>query len=149
MGKAAAFGETAMRYLPLLAALVLAGCGTPRAVHPGLQSDIGVFSNAQTVQVHLANFDFTPPLIHMRAGRPYRLELTNDAGGAHNFSAPRFFGAARVAPRDLAIVSRGKVELRAGESRTVHVIPTRGVYKVVCSHLGHAVLGMTARIVVD
>lgn len=138
-----------MRYLPLISALTLAGCAMGHPVHPGVQSDIGVFSNAQTVEVHLANFDFTPPVIHMRAGHPYRLELTNDAGGSHDFSAPAFFAAARVAPRDAAVVARGKVELRGGESRIVHVIPARGVYKLVCSHLGHALLGMTARIIVD
>jgi uncharacterized cupredoxin-like copper-binding protein len=138
-----------MRYLPMLAALVLAGCATGRPVNPAVQQDIGVFSNAQTVDVHLANFDFTPPVIRMRAGRPYRLALTNDSDGPHNFAAPRFFAAARVAPRDARIVARGRVELRGGESRIVHVIPARGVYKVKCSHLGHAILGMTARIVVE
>ena len=138
-----------MRYLPMLALVMLAGCATGRPVHPALENDPGLFSNAPTVEVHLANFDFTPPIIRMRAGRPYRLALTNDASGGHDFTAPDFFAAARIAARDQALVANGEVELHGGESRIVHVIPARGTYKVVCTHLGHAVLGMTARIVVE
>lgn len=139
-----------MRFVLLLAApLALSACTTGRPIHPALESDVARFSNAPMVEVHLANFDFTPPVIHLRAGRPYRLQLVNDASGGHDFTAPAFFAAARVAASDQALVAGGKVELHGGESRMVHVIPAPGTYKVVCTHLGHALLGMTARIVVD
>ena len=137
------------RSLLLAAPLALTACASGQPIHPALESDMALFSNAPTIEVRLANFDFTPPLIRMRAGHPYRLELHNDSGGGHTFTAPAFFAAARVAGRDAPLIAGGQVRLAGGESRIVHLIPARGTYKLVCSHRGHALLGMTARIAVD
>ena len=135
--------------LLIAALLALSGCVSSHPVHPAGQADFGPFSNAPSVEVHLASCDFTPPVIHMRAGHPYRLTLVNDSNSGHDFAAPVFFAGARVLERDGPLIAKGEVELRGGATRTVHVIPARGTYKVVCTHLGHALLGMTARIVVD
>jgi uncharacterized cupredoxin-like copper-binding protein len=139
-----------MRILPPLAlTIALAGCATSRTIAPRVESAAGAFAAAAPVEIGLENFNFTPASIHLRAGRPYRLELHNAAGGGHDFSAPEFFAAARVAPGDAAKVAHGEVELTAGKSVTVHVIPAAGRYKLVCTHLGHALLGMRGEIVVD
>jgi uncharacterized cupredoxin-like copper-binding protein len=139
-----------MRILPPLAlTIALAGCATGHAIAPRVESAAGAFAAAAPVEIALENFNFTPASIHLRAGRPYRLELHNAAGGGHDFSAPEFFAAARVAPGDAAKIGRGEVELTAGKSVTIHVIPAAGRYKLVCTHLGHALLGMRGEIVVD
>jgi uncharacterized cupredoxin-like copper-binding protein len=136
--------------LPILAlAAALAGCATSHPITPRVESAAGAFADAAPVEVTLENFDFNPSTLHLRAGRPYRLELHNAAGGGHDFSAPEFFAAARIAPADAATVARGEVELTGGKSVTVHLIPAAGHYKLVCTHLGHAVLGMKGEIVVD
>ena len=48
--------------------------------------------------------------LHLRAGRPYRLEVHNAASGGHDFTAPEFFAAARIAPADAAKVAGGLVQ---------------------------------------
>ena len=138
-----------MRSLPLILSVALAGCATSHPITPHVESAAGAFDNAAPVEVTLDNFDFTPATIHLRAGRPYRLELHNAAGGGHDFSAPEFFAAARVAPADAAKVAEGEVDMPAGKAVTVHLIPAAGRYKLVCTHLGHALLGMKGEIVVD
>jgi uncharacterized cupredoxin-like copper-binding protein len=139
-----------MRPIPLLAAtLLLTGCATSHAITPQVESAAGAFADAAPVEVTLENFNFNPATLHLRAGRPYRLELHNTAGGGHDFTAPEFFAAARVAPADAAKVAGGEVELSAGKSVTVHLIPAAGRYKLVCTHVGHALLGMKGEIVVD
>ncbi len=133
--------------LPLLG--LLAGCATSHAIQPQLAPTSVDFGGATAARVELANFDFTPRQIHLRAGRPYRLELVNAGSGGHDFSAPEFFAAARIAPADAALVSGGEVDVPGGTTRIVHLVPAAGSYKLACTHLGHALLGMTGTIVVD
>jgi uncharacterized cupredoxin-like copper-binding protein len=137
------------RQLVVAAALILGGCATTHAITPAVESNAGAFAGSQPLEVTLANFDFTPPTIHLKAGRPYRIELHNVAGGRHDFTAPEFFAAARIAPADAPVVAGGQVELDGGESKTIHLIAAAGRYRLVCTHLGHALLGMKGEIVVD
>jgi plastocyanin len=106
------------------------------------------FSAAQKIEVSLSSFAFTPATITLRAGQPYALQLVSRASGGHNFKAPAFFAAAQVSPGDAGKVTGGKVELRGGESTTIHLIPAAGSYKLVCSHFGHGMLGMKGTIIV-
>ncbi|MEO6041942.1 MAG: cupredoxin domain-containing protein [Croceibacterium sp.] len=137
------------RLLVPAAALSLSACATTHAITPNVERDTDAFASLQPVEVTLANFDFTPPVLHLRAGTAYRLTLDNAASGGHDFTAPEFFAAARVAPADAAKIASGQVDLAGGQSETVRLIPAPGRYKMVCTHLGHAVLGMTGEIVVD
>jgi len=137
------------RTLAIALTIFVAGCAHSHAITPRVESTAGAFADSAPIEVMLANFDFTPPVLHLRAGRPYRLTLTDVASGSHDYSAPAFFAAARVAPQDAAKVAGGEVELKGGESKTIHVIPAAGRYKVVCTHLGHMLLGMKGEIVVD
>lgn len=107
------------------------------------------FQGAAEQRVELANFDFSPREIHLRAGQPYRLVLTNAASGGHDFAAPKFFAAARIAPDDAALMHDGEVEVPAGATRRITLVPAAGTYKLTCTHFGHALLGMKGRIVVE
>ena len=104
---------------------------------------------ADEERVELSNFDFTPREIHLHAGQATTLVLTNIASGGHNFTAREFFAAARVDPADAALVEDGEVEVPARSTRTVHVIPAAGTYKLTCTHTFHTTFGMKGTIVVE
>jgi uncharacterized cupredoxin-like copper-binding protein len=100
-------------------------------------------------RVELSNFDFTPKELHLRAGQPVVLVLANLASGGHDFSAPEFFAAARIEPADAALIDRGEIQVPAKSTRTIHLVPAAGTYKLSCTHTMHAMFGMKGTIVVD
>ncbi len=100
----------------------------------------------RTVEVHLANFDFAPREIRLRAGEPIVLRLVNDARGGHNFAAPEFFAAAQGLSGP---VTDGKVELAGHASADISLTPAAGTYRLRCTHTLHASFGMTGEIVVE
>jgi len=124
---------------PFLAAVLLGTCSASSAVAQG----------GAEQRVELASFDFNPKEIHLHAGQRYTLVIANVAAGGHDFSAPEFFAAARIDPEDAALLDDGKVEVPAQATRTIHLVPAAGTYKLTCTHFGHAVLGMKGRIVID
>lgn len=134
--------------LPVLC-LTLAACATTHPITPQLAASDSVFANARTIEVTLSNFDFTPRHIQLQAGVPYALHFVDTASAGHDFTAPEFFAAARVAPNDAGAIASGQVELAGGQDKTIRLIPAAGTYKLACTHLGHAALGMTGDIVVQ
>ncbi len=136
-----------MRILSLaILSLGLAACASGRPIDVQSVSDAAQFADASTVSVELTNFDFSPSVIELQAGRPYVLTLANHGSGGHDFTAPDFFEAATILASDAALVSEGEVELEAGETATIRLIPAAGTFDLVCTHLGHAALGMTGTI---
>jgi uncharacterized cupredoxin-like copper-binding protein len=101
---------------------------------------------AQTVEISLSNFDFTPSTIHLHAGQPVVLHLVNTAHGGHNFAAPEFFAAASGVSGP---VTDGKVEVHGNQSVDVHVTPARGHYRLRCTHTMHTAFGMSGDIEVE
>lgn len=100
-------------------------------------------------RVQLASFEFTPRELHLQAGKAYALVLTNAAAGGHNFSAPEFFAAARVQPGDAGLIAKGAVEVPGQSTRTIHLVPAAGTYKLSCTHTMHTMFGMKGQIVVE
>lgn len=138
-----------MRMAIILAGmLALAGCASTHDITPVTAADQSVFARAEVVRVTLANFKFSPQTIELQAGKPYRIEIVNGAGGGHNFAAPEFFAASKMASTDAAEVADGVIELAGGETKSVSLVPMAGEYKLVCTHAAHAALGMTGKIVV-
>lgn len=138
-----------MRILVIAAAAALmAGCASTHRIEPRLASSSVDFAGAEAVEVRLTNFDFAPPRLDLTAGRPYVLRIVNAASGGHDFTASEFFAVARVAPEDAARIGSGQVELDGGETASIRLVPTAGEYKLVCTHFGHAALGITGKIVV-
>jgi plastocyanin len=107
------------------------------------------WAHAQRVDVKLSSFDFTPSTLHLRAGHPVVLHLVNTGSGGHDFTAPAFFAAAQVQPRNRGAVAKGSVEVRSRQSVDVALVPKVGDYPLKCSHAFHKTFGMTGRIVVD
>lgn len=123
------------RFLPAL----LAAAGFAAAPAPA----------AETVPIALSSFHFAPSTIHLKAGAPVTLHLVNASGSGHDFTAPAFFAAARIAPDDAGFVQAGSVELHGGQTRDIHLTPARGRYKLKCGHFLHKTMGMSGTILVD
>jgi len=102
----------------------------------------------RTVEVRLTSFDFTPKTIHLRAGQPVTLRLVNPGNGGHDFSAPQFFAAARIAAGQAAI-DRGSIEVHGHQTVSVQLTPARGSYRLRCTHRLHSAFGMHGEIVVE
>jgi plastocyanin len=117
-----------------VAALFLLSLAGPAAAQPA------------QVLVQVYSFGFAPQPIHLAAGRPVTLTLTNRSGSAHDFTAPGFFQHARI-------IAGGpvsdEVELRPHETRSVTLVPAAGTYQAHCSHFLHKQMGMSDTIVVN
>ena len=127
--------------IPLLAATLTLGATAGSAQTPD-------FNHAATVEIVLKSFSFTPDTLHLRAGVPVRLTIRDTKGG-HNFAAPKFFAAARIASEDARRVRGGKIELESGDAVTIRLVPAPGTYKLTCTHFLHTSFGMKGSIVVD
>ena len=107
------------------------------------------WGHAQRVDVSLANFSFSPESIHLKAGRPVILHLSNTSSGGHDFTAKQFFAASAVRAQDRAAVRGGSVEVGKHRSVDVALVPRAGRYPLKCGHTFHKTFGMSGEIVVD
>jgi plastocyanin len=103
-----------------------------------------------SIDIEMSNFKYTPATLNLEHGREYVLHFVNRSSGGHDFSAPDFFKAAKVAPSDQGKLSKGgRVALSGGEETRIHLTaPAAGHYKVSCTHFMHTTFGMTGEIVV-
>jgi len=107
------------------------------------------WADVVTVPLAMSNYSFAPDALQFRANFPYRLRITNNAGGGHSFNAPEFFAAVKVAPEDQAKIVKGEIEVEAGQTVDVKFVPkVTGSYAFHCSHFLHASFGMTGTVVV-
>ena len=91
------------------------------------------------VPIALYSYGYAPSPIMLRAGAPVTMVFTNRSGKGHSFKAQAFFAAARI---QSGAVHDGEIHLKAGQSMSVTLVPTRGVYSVHCSKFFHDQLGM-------
>ena len=113
-------------------------------------SPISAQSGPTTIDIEMSSFKYKPATIQLEHGRDYVLHFVNTASGGHDFSAPAFFGAAKVAPEDRAKLKRGAIGLGGGEEARIRVTaPAAGHYAVHCTHFMHSTMGMTGEIVVS
>ena len=110
---------------------------------------IGSAGNAQLATpvqtVQLYSYGYNPDPIVLEAGKRVMLNFVNRAGKGHDFTAPRFFGSSKIIAGN---VGKGEVELRAGQSASITLVPTAGRYKVHCGKPFHKVMGMRGDIIV-
>jgi uncharacterized cupredoxin-like copper-binding protein len=102
------------------------------------------WSHAQTINIELSNFKFTPSTFALDHGVPYRLHLTNTSSGGHDFAAKELFAASTIAPEGGAAIKDGAVGLKSGQSADILLIANRvGSYPFRCTHFMHSSFGMT------
>lgn len=90
----------------------------------------------QEVNVKLTEFDIQPETIHVKTGEPVRFVVQNAGRIGHDF----YIEGTEFAVRDL----------RAGETKTLEATFSEPkVYRTACHHLGHEVLGMRGKLVVE
>lgn len=130
------------------AILFLSGCASTRAITPHTIERSVDWAAAAEAEVVLTSFEYSPRTLRLQAGAPVRLTIRSTEGG-HDFTAPDFFAAAGVALGDVERIANGQVDLAEGESITLHLIPVAGRYDLVCTHTGHALLGMRGEIIVS
>lgn len=103
---------------------------------------------AQTVEVRLSNYAFTPGELTFRRGQPVRLVLVNDTGSDHTFESGSFFETIAVrqlsGPEgDLPGPWVEKVVVPERQTKELWFVPARyGAFRYACSMPGHAALGM-------
>ncbi len=108
------------------------------------------WSKAETVEIDLKNFAFSPASLHLKRGTAYRLHFVNQSSGGHDFTAKDFFAAATLDPATAGAVSNGTVKLAGNQSADIDLIaPQVGHFEAHCSHLMHATMGMTGEVVVE
>ncbi len=98
---------------------------------------------AQTIDV--ANYRFLPAPITLTAEQPVTLTFINRSGAGHDFTAKEFFASSTMTA---GTAPGGKVALAPHETKSITLIPRRGVYQAHCSHFLHASMGMTDQITV-
>ena len=128
-----------MRAFAFLACLALAA---PAAAQPE-------WRQAREYEVLLSSFDIQPDPIRLKAGEPLRLRLTNNSTISHSFNAEAFFAKSDVRPREREITKRGRIEVAAGETREILLVPVKGRYSARCGNLYHRLVGMRADIIVE
>jgi plastocyanin len=101
---------------------------------------------AAQIVVQVYSFGFAPQPIRLAAERPVTLTFTNSSGSSHDFTAPGFFGRARIVA---GAAPAGKVELRPHETRSITLVPAAGTYQAHCSHFFHTQMGMSDEIIVN
>lgn len=98
-----------------------------------------------TATITLTSYRYTPAPIYLPGGVPVRLIIINRAGKRHDFTAPAFFATSRILR---GRVRGGTIDLAAGRSMAIDLIPARGTYRVHCGKFGHKMLGMSSMIIV-
>lgn len=96
--------------------------------------------------IDLVSFAYRPAPIVLRAGQPVTLTFVNRGKGSHDFTAPTFFGSARIL---VGQAPRGAVVLRGQQSARVTLIPAAGRYRVHCGRPFHKMMGMQTTIIVQ
>ena len=108
------------------------------------------WSAAETVEVDLTNFAFSPATLQLKPGAAYRLHFVNKTSGGHDFTAKAFFDEAVIDPEDQAAVKDGMVMLTGNQNADVRLIaPKAGRYEARCTHFMHATLGMKGEVLVQ
>ncbi len=103
-------------FAPLIALAALSAGVTPAS------AQAIDWTRGKPIDVTVTNDRFIPARITMRRGTHYILRIHNRSDRKHNFSAPQFFGMARVAPRDSGWVTDDKVDLAPRQSAVLHII---------------------------
>ena len=131
-----------MRRLLALLLLVVAVPATAQPREPEWR-----LAREEQVLVRVGRFE--PDVLRLESGRPTRLVFHNNSRSRLSISAPSFFAASRVHPRDAEHIGRGGLVLAPGETRSITLVPYEGSYGLSSGSWLRRTLGMRARIIVE
>lgn len=93
------------------------------------------FRSKADVTVKMTDFAFDPTEITVKAGRPVKIELSNEGAVVHDFSVPQIkYSSKDLAPREIKLIDV--------------TFPQAGEYDLICTVPGHEALGMVGKIIV-
>jgi uncharacterized cupredoxin-like copper-binding protein len=86
------------------------------------------------IDVIMVDYRFSPDHLTFEHGVHYRLHLENHGKDTHEFTAPVFFGAAKLDNPDALNRERTEVVMQPGESKDIYLTPgAPGAYDLRCS----------------
>jgi uncharacterized cupredoxin-like copper-binding protein len=110
--------------------------------HPALSASPPV-----PMAVVMVDNSFIPDHLEFKVGVRYRLRLENRGKDLHEFTAPEFFAAAKVANRRLLANGGKEVVVQPDQTVVVDLVPTKaGAFELTCAD--HDWDGMVGKIVV-
>jgi uncharacterized cupredoxin-like copper-binding protein len=148
--------------LALLIAVILTGCSSDSgssSTRPSMDAaaivDSANWSNAETQNIVLSDYSFTPNNPVFRRDQAYRLHLENKSTHTHTFGSDTFFqaiavqdvqvGGANVSPEGLK-----NIELEAGQAADISFVAVNpGTYEFYCDVFLHDTMGMDGKIVIQ
>jgi len=111
----------------------------------------------QTVTVEIEEHFYTPDVIRLKAGTPYKLELKNLGEKHHYFTAPEFYRS--IATRKAMVNGQAEIKapyfkaveiLKEGGQIDLYFVPVKtGTYTVYCTIDDHREKGMEGKIIVE
>ena len=106
---------------------------TPVSVMEEKEATGGSKASAETLKVSLSNLKFSPSTMTIKAGKPYRLELSSK--GPHTYTID-----------NLGI----NFVVASGETKTFDLLVSKkGTYNVYCATPGHSDAGMVGKLIVN
>ena len=108
----------------------------------------------RTVTIEMSEFSFSPDILTLETGRPYKLEIVNTGTVKHYFTAESFyrsaaFRKAQDSSGEIKAPFFKAVEIFPGEQADLYLIPTTaGSYDSICTIEGHEEAGMHGHITV-
>jgi uncharacterized cupredoxin-like copper-binding protein len=114
------------------------------------QAGAAVAQTAESMEISLTDYAFTPSTLSLKTGVVYHLHLTNSGSKDLNFTAPEFFAASQLAPEDMDKVKSGAIAVDSGHAVDITVTPGQaGTYALSCTHFMHKMMGMHGSITVQ
>jgi uncharacterized cupredoxin-like copper-binding protein len=115
------------------------------------------WNKQRTVTVELNEYRYTPEILRLQAGTPYKLELVNRGRAKHYFTAPEFFRA--IATRKVQSNHDGEIKapyftalemMANGGQLDLYFVPVhKGSYQVNCTLPGHTEQGMVGNLIIE
>ncbi|MGO8915675.1 MAG: cupredoxin domain-containing protein, partial [Stellaceae bacterium] len=104
-------------------------------------------ATAETVELVMTEYRFSPDRLLFQHGLPYRLVLVNRGAELHELTAPEFFASIALDNPDSLAQGGKEVVLRPGERQELRFVALRpGRYPMSCAD--HDWAGMVGEIVV-
>lgn len=139
---------------PEAAPLALGACGIERRAAlaallgaAALASAGAGAAPAETVELAMSEYRFSPDRLRFRRGLAYRLELENRGSELHEFTAPEFLASIALDNPEVLAPGSQEVVVRPGERKELRFVALRrGRYAMRCAD--HDWAGMVGEIVI-
>ena len=133
----------------------LASSGEGYPALPAAEMAAVDWSAAETVEIELSAYEFSPSKVSFQAAKPYRLVLTNTGKETHDFVSEGFFKAIvahefRSTGGAVANPFMARISVPRGAAKELRFIAVeRGSYDLECTVGLHSTFGMNGTIDVE